>query len=107
MRRILVFVLLLTVTLSAAPAKKKKAAPPAPTPVAPAEVPHAMAQFLRTLSKDGKRTVTFKATAIGTRFFIEEPTGVTVYRYLDGNYIKEAYVKGGKLPAVMKRYAKM
>jgi hypothetical protein len=104
MRRIVVFVLLLTVTLSAAPAKKKKAA--APAPLAPAEVPHAMAQFLRTMSKDGKRSVTFKATAIGTRFFFEEPNGVTVYRYVDGNYVKEAFVANGKLPAVMKRYAK-
>jgi hypothetical protein len=104
MRRILIFVLLLTVTLSAAPAKKKQAAP---TPLAPAELPHAMAQFLRTMSKDGKRAVTFKATAIGMRFFFEEPNGVTVYRFVDGNYVKEAYVANGKLPAVMKRYAKM
>ena len=104
MRRIAVLLLLLTLTLSAAPPKKKSTSP---APVAPPDVPHAMAQFLRTLSKDGKRSVTFKATAVGTRFFFEEPQGVTVYRYTDGNYVKETFVKGGKLPTVVKRFAKL
>jgi len=109
MRRIVVL-LLLAVTLSAA-APKKKAAPPAkksaPAPAAPAELPHPIAQFLRTLTDDGKRAVTFKATAVGTRFFFEETNGVTVYRWTGSKYVKEQYVAGGKLPGVVKRYAKM
>jgi hypothetical protein len=102
MRRTAVFLLLITLTLSAAPSKKKTAVALS----APEEVPHSIAQFLRALSKDGKRTVTFKATATGTRFFFEEPGGVTVYRYVNGDYVRESFVKGGKLPAVVKRFAK-
>ncbi|HEV7765076.1 MAG TPA: hypothetical protein VGQ76_08755 [Thermoanaerobaculia bacterium] len=102
MRRTAVFLLLVTLTLSAAPSKKK----PAVSLAAPDQVPHTIAQFLRTLSKDGRQSVTFKATAIGTRFFFEEPAGVTVYRYVKGNYVRETFVKGGKLGAVVKRFAK-
>lgn len=102
MRRTAVFLLLITLTLSAAPSKKKQAVSTA----APDQVPHTIAQFLRTLSKDGKQSVTFRATAMGTRFFFEEPTGVTVYRYVNGNYVRETFVKSGKLPAVVKKFAK-
>jgi hypothetical protein len=101
MRSTTVALLFVTLALSAAPAKKKPA-----TPIAANEVPHVIAQFLRTMSKDGARTVTFKATAVGTRFFFEEPIGVTVYRFDDGRYIKEEFLSGATLPRVVKRYAK-
>lgn len=102
MRRIAVLVLLATLSLSAAPAKPKAA----PT-FAPKDIPHPIAQFLRKLSNDGGRAVTFKATAIGTRFLLEEPSGVTVYRFENGIYVKETFLRGSKLPTVVKRYAKI
>jgi hypothetical protein len=94
-------VLLLAVSLSGA-APKKKSTPPAPA--APDVVPHSIALFLGSLSKDGARAVTFKATAIGTRFFIEEPTGVTIYRYDKGHYVKQEFVRGMTLAAAMKKF---
>jgi len=93
--------LLLAFSLAGA-APKKKSAPPAP--VAPDVVPHSIALFLGSLCKEGTRAVTFKATAIGTRFFIEEPTGVTVYRYDRGHYVKQEFVRGVTLATAMKRY---
>ncbi|HEU4889440.1 MAG TPA: hypothetical protein VFV49_16265 [Thermoanaerobaculia bacterium] len=101
MRQTAIFVLFVTLTLSAAAPKKQPAAT-----IAPADIPHSIAQFLRSLSKDGGRAVTFKASASGTRFFFEEPGGVTVYRYVNGKYVKETFLAGKKLPAVVKQYAK-
>lgn len=101
MRRTAILLLFVTLSLSAAAPKKKAA-----TTIAPDDVPHPMAQFLRTLSKDGGRAVTFKASATGNHFFFEEPTGVTVYRYVNGHYVKETFLAGSKLAAAMKRYAK-
>lgn len=102
--------LLLSVSLvlSAAAPKNtpKKKMPVMPATIAPDDVPHPIAQFLRTLSKDGGRAVTFKASATGTHFFFEESTGVTVYRFTKGHYIKEKFLAGTKLPAAMKKYAK-
>lgn len=102
MRRTAILVLFVTLSLSAAAPKKKPAAV-----FAPADIDHSIAQFLRTMSKDGTRTVTFKASATGTRFFFEEASGVTVYRYVNGKYVKETFVAGGKLPGVVKRFAKL
>jgi hypothetical protein len=82
-------------TLTAAP---KKAV------IAPAEVEHPIAMFLNQLSNSGKRQVTFKASAIGTRFFFEEPAGVTIYRFVNGKYVKERFLAGAKLASAMKRY---
>lgn len=105
MRRTAIFVLFVTLSLSAA-APKKPTPPARPPSIAPADIPHPIAQFLRSLSKDGSRTVTFKASATGTRFFFEEASGVTVYRYVNGKYVKETFLAGKKLPTVVKQYAK-
>jgi len=94
--------LFLALSLSAATPKKAK---PAAT-MAPDAVPHTIAQFLRSMSKDGARQVTFKATAVGMRFFFEETTGVTVYRFDNGRYIKEEFLRNTTLAKAVKRYAK-
>jgi hypothetical protein len=57
------------------------AAAAAPKIIAPPTIAHPMAMYLQTLSNDGKEKVTFRAAAIGTHFFLEEPAGVTVYVY--------------------------
>lgn len=101
MRRTAIFLLFVTLSLSAAAPKKKQV----PT-IAPADIPHPIAQFLRSLSKDGGRAVTFKASATGTHFFFEEASGVTVYRYVNGKYVKDTFLAGARLPAAVKRYAK-
>ncbi len=103
MRKLAVVALLLVgLTMTAAPAKKKTT----PRANAPDAVSHPIAMFLGTLSQQGSRQVTFKATAIGTRFFFEEPAGVTVYRFDGDKYVKEEFVRGGTLPRVVKRYQK-
>lgn len=102
-----VAVVLLAVTLSAfaaAPKKSKTKTPAAPAVVAPAEVAHSMALFLKELSNDGKRQVTFTATAVGTRFFFEEKSGVTVYRFNGTKYVKEEFLRNVKLASAVKRY---
>jgi hypothetical protein len=102
MRKSVVLLLLLAISVSAAPKKK---APAAFTP--PELVPHAIAMFLGSMSNQGVRSVTFKATAMGTRFFYEEPgRGVTVYHFENGTYIKEAFLKKFTLDRAVKRYAK-
>lgn len=101
MRRTAILLLFLTLSMSAATPKKK-----AVVTFAPDDVPHPIAQFLRSMSKDGARTVTFRASATGTHFFFEEGSGVTVYRYTDGHYLKEAFLGGMKLAPAMKKYAK-
>ncbi len=87
------------------PARKAKAA--APVSVAPKEMPHQIALFLASLSGDGKTEVKFKATAVGMRFYFEEPTGVTVYVWDNGGYHKEEFLKGTSLAKAVKRYAAM
>jgi len=73
--------------------------------VAPPTIPHPIAMYLQGLSKDGKETVTFRASAVGTRFFLEEPAGVTVYVYDESvGYRKEAFLKGMTLSKAMKKY---
>lgn len=78
----------------------------APKPVAPDTLAHASALFLAGLANDGKRTVTYRATARNTRFFLEEPAGVTVYVYDGGEYKKEAFLRGVKLERAVKKYSK-
>lgn len=112
MRRVWIVVFCLTLPLLAAAPKKtskppqKKKAPPAATHISPDRIPHNIALFLRTLSSDGARPVTFKATAVGTRFFFEENGSVTVYRYQNGVYVREQVAKGLKLAAAVKKYGK-
>lgn len=104
MRRLpllLLFAALALFTVTGAAPKKKL-----PPTIAPAEVPHPVAQFLRDLSKDGGRQVSFKCTAVGTRFYFEEPNGVTVYRFDDGNYMKEEFLRNTTLAKAVKRYAR-
>jgi hypothetical protein len=101
MRRTAIVLLFVTLSLSAAAPKKKATS----STIAPAEVPHAIAQFLRGLSKDGARSVTFKASATGTHFFFEDAGGVTVYQFAGGHYTKAAFLPGAKLSAAMKKYA--
>jgi hypothetical protein len=102
MRTALLVLLVAALTLSAAPAKKRT---PQAKPVAPDAVPHQVAQFLRSLTNDGARRVTMKATAVATRFYIEEPAGVTVYRFANGQYVKEEFLRGYTLARAVKRYA--
>lgn len=102
MGKSVVLVLLLAISVSGAPKKK------APAQFTPPEMfPHPIAMFLGSMSNQGVRSVTFKATAIGTRFFYEEPgRGVTVYQFTNGSYIKEAFLKNYTLDRAVKRYAK-
>jgi len=73
--------------------------------IAPPTIPHPMAMYLQSLSNDGKEKVTFRASAIGTHFFLEEPSGVTVYVYEESvGYRKEAFMKGATLANAMKKY---
>jgi hypothetical protein len=73
--------------------------------MAPPTIPHPMAMYLQTLSNDGKDKVTFRASAIGTHFFLEEPSGVTVYVYEESvGYKKEAFLKGATLASALKKY---
>lgn len=92
--------ILLALTMAAASPKKKAA----PLPAAPDVVPHPIALFLSSLSKDGARQVSFRATAVGTRFFLEEPAGVTVYRFDKGRYVKHELLRGITLKTAVKRY---
>jgi hypothetical protein len=101
MRKLLLSALAALLLIAAAPKKKS-----GPAPAAPSTISHTNALFLGDLSNDGKKQITFRATAVGTRFFFEEPAGVTVYRYANGNYVKEEFVRNAKIPSVVKRYAK-
>ena len=60
--------------------------------------------FLANWSQEGKRSITFKATAIGTRLFLEDPSGVTVYRFDGSGYLSEAFLAGSNLASAAKRY---
>ncbi|HEX8172234.1 MAG TPA: hypothetical protein VF824_16990 [Thermoanaerobaculia bacterium] len=95
MQRVAAAVLAVLLLVSAAPRK--------PSPAAPESVPHPIAQFLRELSRDGARTVTFKATAVGTRFYFEEPAGVTIYRFQKGAYVKEQFLRATTLAQALKK----
>ena len=86
--------------VAATPKPKPKA-----EPIAPAKIEHVNALFLSDLSNSGKRPVTFRASAIGTMFFFEEPLGVTVYRFSNGGYEREEFLRGMKLAGAMKKYA--
>lgn len=112
MRRVFVVLFCLALPLLAATPKssskpkKKKTTPPAAVHVSPDEIPHAVALFLRTLSSDGRHTVAFKATAVGTRFFFEENGSVTVYQFVKGTYVREDVMKGTTLARAVKKYVK-
>ncbi len=77
----------------------------APRRIAPETVAHPTAMFLASLSGDGRQQVVFKAAAIGTHFFFEEPTGVTVYAFDGHGYRREIFLKGYTLPKAIKKYA--
>ncbi len=108
MRKLLLLLLVVTVSVFAAAPKKstktKAKTPPPPAAVAPAEFTHPMALFLKELSKGGTREVTFRATAVGTRFFFEEKTGVTVYHFSGNKYVKETFLQGSTLAKAVKKY---
>ena len=97
MRKFAVLALVAALSLSAAP---PKSAPP----VAPEALPHSIALFLGSLCNGGSRPVTFKARAHGVRFFFEEPSGVTVYRFANGQYVKEVFLGGTTLERAVKKY---
>ena len=99
MRKVAVLLLLIAIGVSAAPTKT-------PQTVAPEAVPHSIALFLGNLSNDGGRAVTFKAMAVGTRFFFEEPGGVTVYKFAGGRYVKVEFLRNFTLNRAVKKYAK-
>jgi hypothetical protein len=81
------------------------ASAPPPKSAAPDAIPHNVALFLDALSNAGKRKVTLRAEAIGKRFFIEEPAGVTVYTW-DGRdgYKKDAFLAGATLAKAVAKY---
>ena len=99
MRRVVLLVVVALLTVSAAPPRRT-------SDIAPEIVPHSFALFLGTLSTNGTRQVTFRARAEGLRFFFEEHTGVTVYRFSNGNYRREEFLRAYSLEQAIKRYAK-
>jgi hypothetical protein len=98
---LLLLALFASMTLLGAPKK-----PPAPKVVAPETLAHPNAMFLASLSNGGTRRVTFKAAANGTRFFLEESAGVTVYVYDGHDYRRDTFLKQLTLEKAMKAYAK-
>lgn len=74
--------------------------------VAPATVPHPIALFLAQMSDSGRQKVSFKAQAIGTYFFFEEATGVSIYTFDGNNYQKTEFMKGATLAKAMKKYSR-
>jgi hypothetical protein len=103
MRRFAVSLLSLMLVLSLVAATPKR---PTPARIAPDTLPHAFAQLLRGMSRDGSRSVTFKATAVRTHFFFEETGGVTVYRFDNGQYVRVEFLRGSTLAKAVKKYAK-
>ena len=99
MRKIAVLVVVAALSIGAT------TTPPPPPPVAPDALPHSIALFLGSLCNEGGREVRFKARAHGVRFFFEESTGVTVYRFEKGEYVKEEFLRGFTLERAMKQYA--
>ena len=98
MRKIAVLVVVAALSIGAKPSEP-------PPPVAPDALPHSIALFLGSLCNEGGREVRFKARAHGVRFFFEESTGVTVYRFEKGEYVKEEFLRGFTLERAMKQYA--
>src|SRR5687768_4684389 len=80
MRKLAVLVVVGALSISAAPPKPSAS-------VAPDALPHQIAMFLGSMCNEGGREVRFKARAHGLRFFFEEQTGVTVYRFEKGRYV--------------------
>ena len=84
------------------------AAPPPPSPapkvVAPESFPHSVALFLSSLSNDGRQRIAFKAAALGTHFFFEETTGVSVYIYDGIGYKRQAFLKGFTMGQALAKY---
>ena len=78
--------------------------PKPPKLVAPDSFPHSVALFLSSLSSDGQQRVQFKAAAFGTRFFFEEPTGVSVYQFDGIGYRRQSFLKGNTLGQVLAKY---
>ena len=76
----------------------------APKRSAPDSLPHSVAMFLATLSGDGHTRVTFKASALGTHFFFEEPAGVTVYFFDGEGYRRQTFMRGATLSAAIKKF---
>jgi len=95
-----------TVVLTLFVSLASAAAPPSKH-VAPETVAHPTAMFLASLSGDGRQEVTFKAAAMGTHFFFEEPGGVTVYEFDGRTYRRERFVKGATLAKAIKQFAKL
>ena len=100
MRRFVAVLLLAAAVTSSAATKKKTT----PKPVAPEQIAHPVALFLASLSADGKRGVTYKAQALGTHFFFEESSGVTVYTFNGDAYAKTEFLKGYTLTRAVNRY---
>ena len=96
-RTIVALALFTSTSLAGAPPKR----------VAPDVVAHPTAMFLASLSGDGRQEVTFKAAAMGTHFFFEEPTGVTVYEFDGQSYRRERFMKGATLSKALKQFAKL
>ena len=78
-----------------------------PKRVAPEMMPHPTAMFLASLSGDGRQEVTFKAAAMGTHFFFEEPSGVTVYEFDGRSYRRERFMRGATLTKALKQFARL
>jgi hypothetical protein len=79
------------------------AAAATPKSVAPEIFPHSTALFLASLSNDGKDRVVFRAQAVGTYYFFEEPGGVSVYSYDGAVYRREKFLKGKTLAQAVKQ----
>ncbi|HEV7921779.1 MAG TPA: hypothetical protein VGR02_13400 [Thermoanaerobaculia bacterium] len=80
--------------------------PSPPKTVAPPSIAHGNAMFLASLCASGKTKITLKAQALGTRFFLEEPAGVTVYAFDGTGYTKEKFFKGLTMDQAVKQYRK-
>jgi len=88
------------------PRVKAKKSSTNPNLVAPDALPHPIALFLADLSAEGRKRVSYKATALGTHFFFEESAGVTVYVYDGNGYRRETFLKGATLASAVAKYRK-
>jgi hypothetical protein len=77
-----------------------------PKVIAPEVLAHPTAMFLASLCGDGRHTVTFKAAAMGTHFFFEESSGVTVYSFDGHGYRKLTFLKGYTISRAIKRFTR-
>lgn len=75
-----------------------------PATAAPETIPHSAAMFLASMCGDGKHKVTFRAQAVGTHYFLEEPGGVSVYTFDGQQYRRDKFLKGTSLAAAIKKY---